>query len=69
MKALAVLIVGFVLGVFAPEFTNPHLSKLLKRFATTPVIAGLDPLALVLIALVLVGIHLARAKHAKRRAR
>lgn len=63
MKIFAVLIVGFVLGLFAPDVINPHFPKMVIKWMGSPVIGGFDPLALALIALLLTGIHFARAKY------
>ena len=63
MKIFAIFIVGFVAGLFTPELTNPHLFKTVTHFVSKPLVGGLDPLALALIALVFTGIYFARAKY------
>lgn len=63
MKTLAVFAVGFVCGLFATDVINPNFTKMLSKWISTPLVGGFDPLALALIALVLTGIHFARAKY------
>ena len=63
MKALALLLIGFMAGLFAPDVINPHFPKMIVKWIGTPIVGGFDPLALALTALVLVGIHFARAKY------
>ena len=63
MKALALLLIGFMAGLFAPDVINPHFPKMAMKWIGTPIVGGFDPLALALTALVLVGIHFARAKY------
>ena len=57
MKIFAVLIVGFVLGLFAPEIQHFHFLKHIS----------VDPLAIAMIALVAWGISKARAKRMAQR--
>ena len=63
MKALALILIGFMAGLFAPDVINPHFPKMIVKWIGTPIVGGFDPLALALTALVLVGIHFARAKY------
>lgn len=63
MKILAVFVVGFVCGLFAPDVINPHFYKSAVHWANTPLVGSFDPVACGLVALVLVGIHFARAKY------
>lgn len=63
MKALALLLIGFMAGLFAPDVINPHFPKMAMKWIGTPVIGGFDPLALALTALVFTGVYFARAKH------
>ena len=63
MKALALLLIGFMGGLFAPDVINPHFPKLLTKWIGTPIVGGFDPLALALTALVFTGIYFARAKY------
>ena len=63
MKALALLLIGFMAGLFAPDVINPHFPKMIVKWMGSPIVGGFDPLALAMTALAFAGIYFARAKH------
>lgn len=63
MKTMAVLIIGFVCGLFAPDVINPNFPKMIVKWMGSPIVGGLDPLALAITALAFAGVYFARAKH------